>query len=346
MSATLTVHEAGPALTVQDLGRPGLTGRGLSVGGAADRRALWQAAALLGLARPPAALEMAGMGGRFSADAPLRFALTGAPMRAEIGGRPLRWNAVHRLAPGEVLKIGPATAGVYGYLVPAGGLALAPFMGSVSAHLAAGIGAPLGPGDTLPLGPDPAPGTPALALPEAAPAREVVLRLMPGPQSDLYDEATRARFFATAFRRGAQANRQGVELVHDGAPFAVAGGRRLASDFIAPGDVQMTGEGAPYVLACECQTMGGYPRIGTVIAADLPPLVQAPLGATIRFAPLTLAEADALWQDEAQWLAEARGAAFALVRDPHDIPDLMSYDLISGVTAGDELDHDPKEDPR
>ena len=88
MTRALLIHRAGPAITVQDLGRPGYLARGLSRGGAADRLALRQGAALLGQA-VGAALEMAGLGGSFSVTAPTRIALTGAPMRASRDGTPL-----------------------------------------------------------------------------------------------------------------------------------------------------------------------------------------------------------------------------------------------------------------
>ena len=50
MTRALIVHRAGPGATVQDLGRPGYLAYGLSRGGAADRMALAEGAALLGQA--------------------------------------------------------------------------------------------------------------------------------------------------------------------------------------------------------------------------------------------------------------------------------------------------------
>ena len=82
MSRTLIVHQAGPTLSVQDLGRPGYMAFGLSQGGAADRLALAEGAALLGQDPEFAALEMAGIGGNFEASQDIRIALTGAPMTA------------------------------------------------------------------------------------------------------------------------------------------------------------------------------------------------------------------------------------------------------------------------
>lgn len=338
MNAMLTIRRAGPGMSVQDLGRPGLSPMGLSRGGAADPTALHEAAALLSLTRPPAAVEMAGMGGVFEVSAPVRFALTGAPMRARIGTRALRWSASHVLNPGEALTIGPAEAGVYGYVAFAGGIGTAPFLGSRATHRGAGIGGLLADGERLPLLPDPSPYAPAQGLPGDKRFDGGEIRFIDGPQTGLFDAETLARFEATVFTRSATANRQGVRLDFDGAPFRADAPKGIVSDYILEGDLQMTGEGAPYALLCECQTIGGYPRMGTVLEADLPLVAQAPLGAPLRFRRVGLAEADEAAARHARRLKELRAQAKPLVRDPATIADLLSYQLISGVTAGDDLE--------
>ena len=335
MSGRLEVLSVGPGVTVQDLGRPGHMATGLSAGGAADRLALFEAAALLGLKAPVAGLEMAGMGGRFRFTAASRFALTGAPMAASLDGAPLAWQASHRAAAGQVLEIGGARAGVYGYLTPAGGIAGPVVLGSRAVHLAVGIGRPLAAGDAPEIGPDPAPDAPAMTLTAAPRFSGGVLRLMPGPQTGLFSADTLARFLDTEFTRSPTGNRQGVRLDHAGAPFAaeISG---QASDLILPGDIQMTGDGVPYILLAECQTTGGYARIGSVIAADLPRAAQAPPGAKLRFAMFSLEAADRIWRPEAGLVARLARQARPLVRDPRDMHDLLGYQLISGVIAGNE----------
>jgi 5-oxoprolinase (ATP-hydrolysing) subunit C len=334
VSPALIVREAGPGLTVQDLGRPGWLSAGLSRGGAADRLALLEGAALLGQDAGSAALEMAGYGGAFEATAPLRIALTGAPMAARIGGRTIAANAVHLLQPGDRLVVGGARAGVYGYLHLGGGIATDAVMGSRAAHLAARIGARLAPGDSLPVGPDA--GGPAVRLDVADRCEGGEVRVLPVPQTALFAPAERARFAATPFRREARGNRQGVRLAFEGAPFLGAAGLSLVSEVVQPGDIQLTGDGAPYVLLAECQTTGGYPRIGTVLPCDLPVVAQAAPGTTLRFRFVTLAEGLAASPPEAGTLAALRRRLRPLVRSAEDIRDLHGLQLISGVTAGDD----------
>ncbi|MBE3640447.1 5-oxoprolinase subunit C family protein [Mangrovicoccus algicola] len=336
MSA-LEILRADGVMSVQDGGRPGKLALGLSRGGAMDLLALCEAAALLGREDVPAGIEMAGAGGRFAVTAPMRIALTGAPMAATLDGARLRWDAAHPVAAGQVLQLGAMAEGLYSYLVPAGGIATDPWLGSRAAHLAIGIGARLSAGEALRCGADPDPAAPARAIRVAPRFAGGTARVIDGPQTGLFDAEVLDAFFAATFIRAPRGNRQGVAL---DAPrrFASDHAAGLASDVIQPGDLQMTGDGLPYVLMAECQTMGGYPRIGTVIPEDLPMVAQAAPGARLRFRRIGTEEADRAWSTPADWRRRAAATLGPLLRDPADIPDLLSYTLISGVTAGDELD--------
>ena len=334
MTLTLSIVSAGPSVTVQDMGRTGFLAAGLARGGAADRLALLEAAALLAQATPQAALEMAGFGGRFRFSAPTRIALTGAPMRATLEGAPLRWNASHLIPEGVTLEIGPAEAGIYGYLGVAGGIVTPPQLGARATQASAGIGHRLRAGDTLPVGDDPAPETPLLTLPEAHRFKGGTLRVIEGPQSGYFSADTRARFFATAFPAQA-GNRQGLTLGCE-APFAIETGGSILSEPITAGDIQMTGAGVPAILLAECQTIGGYPRIGTAIPADLPLAAQTPQGATLRFRPVTLAEAEAACPSETRQLETLRAAVTPLRRTGFDTYALLGGQLIGGAIRGDE----------
>lgn len=337
MSRALIVHRAGPGVTVQDMGRPGYLGFGVSRGGAADTLALTEGAALLGQPATCAALEMAGMGGEFEATEPLRIALTGAPMRASLDGRRLAWNASHPLPPGARLTIGAAEAGVYGYLHVGGGLETPERLGARSVHLAAGIGRASASGDRLPVGRDPAPGRTGDTLPADPRFDGGTVRVVASLQTDLFSTAERERFEATTFARDARGNRMGVRFLPDGAGFESDAGLSVLSEVIVPGDIQITGDGTPFVLLAECQTTGGYPRIGSVLPADLPRVAQAPAGATLRFRFLDRPDALAAETRERTRRAALPQARRPLIRDPATIADLLSYQLISGVTAG----HDP-----
>lgn len=343
----LQILHAAPGLSLQDMGRNGLVSQGVSPGGAADRLALLEGAALLSLPAPLAALEMAGAGGVFTATAPLRIALTGAPMTATLEGQPLAWNASHLLPVGAELRIGGVRAGTYGYLsfsapvlsahLPTG-TAVTPWQGSIATHFAAGIGARLTAGCQLEFGDAVQTDAPPLCLPTDTRFEGGLCRVMPGPQTDLFAAETCARFYDTRFTKGQRANRQGVALESTGQGFSTPAATGLLSDFIAAGDIQMTGDGQPFVLLSECQTIGGYPRLGTVLPEDLPRVAQCQPGATLQFQQVTLDMARDAMRCDSEILSALRQKLTPLTRAPQDIRDLLSYQLVSGVTAGDDLD--------
>lgn len=338
MTATLTIRQGGPHLSIQDLGRPGYLALGLARGGAADRLALYEGAALLGQTPETAAIEMAGHGGTFEASEDIRIALTGAPMRARIGTTQIAWNASHLLPKGERLTIGAAEVGVYGYLHIGGGIATDPYLDARATHLAAGIGAPLDTGAHLPLGPDPQPSRTGYRLTPEPRFTGGTVRILPGLHHDLFTEDERTRFAGSVFTRDARSNRMGVTIVSEGDGFASDHGLSVLSEIITPGDIQITGDGTPVVLLSECQTTGGYPRIGTVLPSDLPIVAQAPLGASLRFTWLTRVEALKAEQKARADQTRRAQTIEPLIRRVEDMADLLSYQLISGVTAGDDLD--------
>jgi allophanate hydrolase len=330
MQRALIIRACGPGTTVQDLGRFGYVAQGASPGGAADRDAMFEGAALLGQAAKTAGLEITGLGGRFEVSTPTRIALTGARAQARLDEQPLAWNASHLMQPGQGLSIGPPQGGNYSYLHLGGGIATPPFMGSRSTHLVARIGAAVTPG-ALPLGEDPGTET-GLALPEAPRFGGGTLRIIASAQTNRFSAADLARLQNTEFTRDPRGNRMGARMSYAGAPFQPEGGLSILSEMVVPGDIQIAGDGAPFVLLGECQTTGGYPRIGTVIPPDLPRVAQARPGEALRFALIP--------RDAALAAHEAALRALApqpRLRDPRDIPDLLSYQLIDGATAGDPL---------
>ncbi|MEM9699383.1 MAG: biotin-dependent carboxyltransferase family protein [Pseudomonadota bacterium] len=332
MTRRLTVKAVGPGVTVQDLGRPGYRALGLTQGGAADQLALYEGAALLGQDARLAAIEMAGSGGTFSVDADARIALTGAEMTVRLDGEALAWHASHLLPAGSTLEIGGARAGSYGYLHLGGGIDTPEIMGARGSHLAGGIGGTLNAGDALPLGPDPRPQTGMILLPEDRLAGGT-LRVVASMQTKDFAPEALARFTSTTFHRDARANRMGVRLALETEGFATEEMLSIVSEVVVPGDIQIAGDGAPYILLYECQTTGGYPRIGTVLPCDLPRAAQAPIGAPLRFEMVEMAEAVSAQKRYLSDLVGLPQRIMPLVRDPGEIADLLSYQLVGGAVS-------------
>ena len=329
----LAVRRAGPAMSLQDPGRRGWMGQGLSRGGAADMLALAEGAALLGQEPCLAALEMIGFGGSFEVlGGSLRVAFTGAPMWASCDGEALAWNASHFLTAGQNLEIGGVEAGVYGYLHVGGGFEGEMILGSRAAHLSAGIGRPVAAGDELRIGRDPG-GPVGMAIPVSPRFSGGMVRMLPGIQTERFAHTELERFQATTFRVGLRANRMGVMLEFDGPGFVARNQLGALSEVIVPGDIQMTGDGLPYVLMQECQTIGGYPRIGTVLPCDLPLVAQASPGKALRFALMDIETGQGAQARHAEHLAALARSVAPRIRRVEEVADLLSFQLVDGAVS-------------
>ncbi len=335
---SLEVVAAGPMLTVQDGGRKGLRRFGVSGAGPMDGPAMALANALCGNAPDTAALEFASMGGRFATGRALRFAVTGGDCDIRVDGRRLPAGESHRLRPGETLEVGALRGAVWGYLAVAGGVDVPLALGSRATHLRSGLGGlegrALRAGDALPLGEDRAAdrclrpaGPPPSA--EAQPIRVVL-----GPQDAYFDAATVALLSEAEFTVTPQRDR--MAMVLGGVELPAVRGHDIVSDATVPGSIQVPGSRQPIVLMAESQTTGGYPKIATVIAADLPRLAQSPAGGRFRFAVVSRDEGEAIGiAHRRAW----RAALESLQIKPEGAPTseyLLSRNLIDGIFAFDE----------
>lgn len=299
---TLDVLSAGGVATVQDLGRPGLMRLGVTPGGALDRRALVLGNRLLGNDPGAAALEcaLAGPALRFGRDT--LFAVTGADFGPRLDGSDISpWTPI--MAPaGSVLSFAhPARpgAGVRCFVCVEGGIAVAPVMGSRATDLFGGFGGldgrPLRAGDVLPLGP----ALPAAEREDALrrrlagsppePVGHGPLRVVLGPQAEQFAGDGLAAFLAGRYVVGPRSDRMGLRLA--GPPIVAPPGPDMVSEGIAPGAIQVPPDGQPIVLLPARQTVGGYPKIATVVGADLDRLGQLGPGDAVRFAAVDLATA-------------------------------------------------------
>ncbi|HYD29977.1 MAG TPA: biotin-dependent carboxyltransferase family protein [Azospirillaceae bacterium] len=329
----LHVEAPGPFTTLQDTGRHGWQRYGVPTAGAMDPIGLAIADTLVGNPPDCAALEMTLFGVTVTVEGgPVRIAVAGADFPLSIDGQRVESARSHRLEPGQSLRIGGARAGVYGYLAVAGGFALPPVLGSRSTHVRSGIGGhPLRAGDALPLNGMPH-DVPGLALPAGFSRPEHPrVRVVPGPQDDHFTPAARATLLAFPYTVTTQADRMGVRLT--GPMLEHAKGFNIVSDAIAPGSIQVPGTGQPIVLLADRQTTGGYPKIATVISADLSAFAQVRPGEHVYFEAVEVETAENAHRAMRAWL---RGLPGRIVPIGHELDSeqLLSLNLISGVTDG------------
>jgi biotin-dependent carboxylase-like uncharacterized protein len=274
VGSALEVVRAGALTTVQDRGRRGYAHLGVPGSGNA----------LVGNVPDAAGLEFTLTGGVLLARGPVTVAVTGAPpRRLRVGGRTVGYGTAVAVAAGETIEIGAARAGLRTYLAVAGGIAVAPVLGSRSTDVLAGLGPPVvRDGVLLPVGRAPA-GPPPSLEPVAPPvlAGAVVLRVWPGPRLDWFTDAARETFFAAEYVVSPLSNRVAVRLT--GPPLERARSGELPSEGLVLGAVQVPASGEPLVFLADHPTTGGYPVLGVVDAADLPTLAQCRPGRAVRF---------------------------------------------------------------
>jgi hypothetical protein len=297
----LVLLNVGPATSIQDGGRFGTQRYGLPPSGAMDRVSLAVANCLVGNSDDNAAIEVGPLGMTLMArDGAIRVALAGAARHADVAGNPLLLNQTVLIAEGETLKLGPARNGVFSYLAFEGGIGGEPIFGSLSVNARSGIGSPyprpLGVGDEISVGNALlSPNERQLDIPEPA---KGPIRVVMGPQEDEFDEA-RDLFLASDWVISATSDRMGYRL--EGPKISHTKGHNIVSDGTVNGSIQVPGSGQPIVLMMDRGTTGGYPKIATVISADLGRFAQMPAGSKFRFAAISVTSA----QDEAKKMSAA-----------------------------------------
>jgi antagonist of KipI len=303
---TGTVSQAGFLTTVQDGGRAGFRRYGISGGGALDSHALRVANLLLENDRNAAGLEITLGGLRMRFDGPQLVAWCGGGFDVRIGGASLPPGRVGLVQAGEEVAFNHPKIGCRAWLAIAGGVNVAPVLESRATDLRAGFGGfdgrPLRSGDVVPLGRTAVStvgGNPKIfswSAPAdwAMPAKsEPVLRFTRGSDWPRFTAAAQQALTSSAYAVTAESNRMGARL--DGPLLWRIDQADLISEAVVPGTVQVPPNGRPILLLGDCQTIGGYPKIGHVITVDLPIAAQLCAGQQVRFHEISLTEAHRLF---------------------------------------------------
>jgi 5-oxoprolinase (ATP-hydrolysing) subunit C len=315
------VSSAGTQTSVQDIGRHGWRHLGVACAGALDPAQAALANRLVGNPADAAVLEIAMTGPTLVFARPVRIALCGARIDAHFeraiaeGTHPEHTSASHQpvplsrpvILPAGTLRLGVVRNGLRAWLAIAGGIDTPMVLGSRSTDLRGGFGGVEGralrAGDRLPIGMherDDAsfdderhelgqPQSPAwwVSLDHES-ARDAPIRYLPSPRTA--DIAADIAIEQQVWRVDARSDRQGLRC---GGETLWANLPEQISAPVAPGTIQLPPDGRPIVLLADAQTIGGYPRLGHVIAADLPHLAQLRAGDTLRFAAVDRSEAQA-----------------------------------------------------
>jgi len=293
------VLEPGILSQFQDKGRFGQHAMGLTTGGPVDGEAFYWANRLVGNQQGDTVVEVAVGGLKLESEVAASLAITGAALPFKINGQTKALWRSHQVGPGDVVDLRHAEKGMRAYLAVAGGFAAKRMFGSTSTVVREGMGAPLIEGQTLECS---AQVRESMALPMGCIPRyadEVLLRIVPGYQFDRFSEAAREKFMSSTFTMSNRSDRMGSRL--EGVMIEPPSGGSL-SEGTCLGAVQVPPDGQPIVLMNDRQTIGGYPKLGSVLSVDLWKLGQCRPGTQVRFKAITMEAAEGAVRQETEAL--------------------------------------------
>lgn len=304
----MSLHFLKPGLqtSVQDGGRPGMMQWGLSRGGAADSFAMALANLLLGNPRDHACLEIAITGPVIEFTTALSVAICGARFDLVLNDTPVDNDTALQVQAGDQLKFGALRSGARAYLALAAEVDLPRLQGSLSTNLLAGFGGfqgrALTAGDSIPLRNCRQVST--RTLPQRFRvdySARPLIRVVPGMEANRFSAEALQHFYQGQFAVSSQSNRMGIRL--SGEPLPLQNSTQLVSSGLCPGTIQVPPNGLPIISFVEGQTIGGYPRLGHVISADLHRLGQLQARARIDFELVDLQAAHHVLRSKNQLLA-------------------------------------------
>lgn len=282
------VVAGGVLSSIQDSGREGYTHMGITNSGAIDEYAYRWSQKLLDN-HTGNALEILLSGLKLKATASTIVAVCGANLDFRINGVSQKIWQTHHIYRGDTLSFYRQKSGLRAYLAVKGGFNVKKVHSSSATTLKEGIGHSLKQGDTLPFTPAKTEATrhvPQRFIPKYE--KHLTLHLLLSYQQSFFSKEHKETFFNTDYTLTPKISRMGYKLKGNPVTPSQSG---IISEGITLGAVQIPPDGQPIILLKERQTIGGYPKIGTVLPIDCFSLAQLPIGATVRFKAIGIEEA-------------------------------------------------------
>jgi biotin-dependent carboxylase-like uncharacterized protein len=305
------VLEPGILTMVQDLGRYGFSQFGVPPSGALDTFSFRVGNLLVGNQEEEACLETTVMGPKLKALQEVVIAITGGDLFPTLNGESLEMWRTHLLVEGDVITFKRIRSGCRAYLALSGGLIVPKIMGSRSTYLSGRFGGLQGRalkrGDILYML-DRLPSLKKLGLRfpgDWIPSfeKEVMLRVIPGPQDHHFTEKGFQTFSSSAYQVTPQCDRMGVRLEGPKIERRPDVEESIISEGLISGAIQVPGDGKPIIILTELVT-GGYTKIATVISTDLTKVAQIKPGNQVRFEPISIEKAHHLLKEQEGRLKE------------------------------------------
>ena len=272
--------------TIQDQGRYGYAPLGRTTSGAMDEYAYLWGQKLLNNHYANAIEVMVGL--ELEATKPTTISVTGADLNFCLNAQPMPIWQTFNIKKGDRLSFPKRVSGQRAYLAVKDGFTIKKEYGSYATTLKEKLGSKLQKGELLPFH-----ASTSQELKRLKPAfiprytHHLTLHLLLTYQNDSFSEEEQKKFFNSNYQITLQSDRMGAKLQGEAITPKITG---IISEGIAFGAVQIPKDGQPILLLKERQTIGGYPKIGTVLASDCFKFSQLSVGDTINFKAIGLEE--------------------------------------------------------
>ena len=121
-----------------------------------------------------------------------------------------------------------------------------------------------------------------------------IIRIIKGTNIDYFSQETKEKFLNENFLVTNLADRMGIRL--KGSKIENVKNTNIKSEGLVRGVIQVPADGNPIIMLSDHGTIGGYPKIATVISADLDLVGQLTPGANINFKEVSLEEAENIFK--------------------------------------------------
>jgi len=211
---------------------------------------------------------------------------------------------------GDRIELGFATSGSRSYLAVAGGFNIDAIFNSVATVPREALGGLHRDGSALQIG-DFIPCTESLfqsqlRVPESQrpdySANRALLRVVLGYQQQAFSNINRQLFFSSEYRVTESSDRMGFRLKGPAVQSTLDG---ILSEGICLGAIQVPADGQPIILLNDRQTIGGYPKLGSVLSLDIGKLAQLSPGGLLRFEAISIEQAHNLLHLDQQQFAQS-----------------------------------------
>ncbi|MBQ4832385.1 biotin-dependent carboxyltransferase family protein [Pseudoalteromonas sp. MMG010] len=301
----IEIIKPGILLTVQDAGRNGYRHLGVSKAGCLDPIAQKVANKLIGNNENAAVLELSYGLAQIKFHAQTVIALTGADLGAKLDSSPIYHGWNYEINKGQTLTFASSKNGLTAYIAIQGGLCVQPVMGSAATDLTANFGGfkgrSLNAGDKLLI--NNTQHSEFIKMGAVLLNSRNHIRLHPSIHHKILGDELINQFIDSTYTMSEHSNRMGARLSTD-VEGRLAHKHSLKSLAVAPGSIQLPPNGKPIILLNDCQTTGGYPLLGTVIAADIHYFAQIKPSDTISFEYVDLNQSKQALLEQRAYLAK------------------------------------------